>query len=263
MYNLTQSRRLRGSAGEPIDVKLPSLAEKGGNLVRGQLLIIAAAPGCGKSMFALTLSHRSRVPTLYFSADSDAFTQVVRASAMVSGNRVEDVARVVLSDDPGRYDEMLDGWPIRFNFDASPTYDTMELSLQSYEEIYGDFPSIVIVDNITNVITSEDSDPFAGLEAFNDYLHGMARGTGAAVIGLHHVTGPFNDARTPVPLNGVKGQIARTPEAVWTLHRPDDDHLGVSVPKNRGGISDPSGEDYAELYFDGSRAQIRDPLLGS
>lgn len=96
-----------------------------------------------------------------------------------------------------------------------------------------------------------------------DYLHTMARNTGACVVGLHHVTGSYNDADKPIPLSGVKGQITRVPELVLTLHRVSEEFgpeaLRVSTVKNRAGRMDPSGLDFVELEFIGDTMQIRDP----
>lgn len=90
----------------------------------------------------------------------------------------------------------------------------------------------------------------------------MARRTGAALVGLHHVTGPFNDSATPIPLSGIKGQIGRVPEVVLTMHRISEgfgsDSLRVSTVKNRTGKADPSGYDYAELEFNGDTMSIVD-----
>jgi RecA-family ATPase len=136
--------------------------------------------------------------------------------------------------------------------------------MRSYEEVYGDFPALVVIDNVTNVRTGgdNDDDPFSGLEALMDYLHDMARSTGACVVGLHHVTGGYNDADRPIPLSGVKGQIARVPEMVLTLHKQTDefgpDLLCVSTVKNRGGKADPSGSEYVSLTFNGDTMQIKD-----
>jgi hypothetical protein len=95
-----------------------------------------------------------------------------------------------------------------------------------------------------------------------DYLHNMARSTGACVVGLHHVTGGYNDADRPIPLSGVKGQIARVPEMVLTLHKQSEefgpDLLCVSTVKNRAGKADPSGGDYVTLSFSGDNMQIKD-----
>ena len=92
----------------------------------------------------------------------------------------------------------------------------------------------------------------------------MARTTEACVIVLHHVTGPYNDANQPIPLSGVKGQIGRVPELILTLHKEVgeygyEDLLKVSTVKNRGQKADPSGQDFAELTFDGYHMQIKDP----
>jgi hypothetical protein len=79
---------------------------------------------------------------------------------------------------------------------------------------------------------------------------------------LHHVTGGYNDADRPIPLSGVKGQIARVPEMVLTLHKQTDvcgpDLLCVSTVKNRGGKADPSGSEYVSLTFNGDTMQIKD-----
>src|SRR5690606_37730929 len=127
---------------------------------------------------------------------------------------------------------------------------------------YEEFPSAIVVDNVTNVRAGgdNDEDPFSGLESLMDYLHQMARETNAAVFGLHHVTGAYNDAAKPIPLSGVKGQITRVPEMVLTMFRPDN--LCVSGVKNRGGKADPSGEDFAELSCEGGSIGIEDlPVL--
>ena len=240
-----------------------SLERKGSRFLRGQLCLVCAGPGTGKSAFVLTYALKARVPTLYFSADSDAFTQLSRSLSILTGDSMEKTARAVRAGDLGDSEDEFADIPIRFNYSASPTLDQIETSMRSYEEVYGDFPALVVIDNVTNVRGGgEDDDPFAGLESLMDYLHDMARTTSACVIGLHHVTGPHNDGDKPIPLSGIKGQIGRVPEMVLTLHRVQEtfgsDSLRVSTVKNRGGRSDPSGNEYAELEFAGDTMQIRD-----
>ncbi len=153
---------------------------------------------------------------------------------------------------------------IRFDFTASPDLDRLALALRSYEETYDDYPALVIVDNITNVWAggANDEDPFAGLEVTLEYLHGLSRDTGACVVGLHHVTGPYNDGDKPIPLSGIKGQIGRLPELILTMHRVPSqygtDSLNVSTVKNRSGWQDPSGKEFVSLDFEGSTMQIKD-----
>lgn len=267
LYSLLQSRRIRGAAGEPLPTVFQALENKGTRFLRGQFALIAAGPGTGKSAFTLTYALKARVPCLYFSADSDAFVQLSRSVSVMTGWSIEKAAQAVRSDDLREATGLLSGIPIRFNYSASPSLDDIELSMRSYEEVYGDYPSLVILDNVTDVLLKSangDDDPFSGLEALMNYSSTMARNTEACVVGLHHVTGGYNDANKPIPLSGVKGQITRVPSLVLTLHKKpgvydgDPDTLCVSTVKNRGGKSDPSGNDFAELEFRGDMMSIKD-----
>ena len=264
MYSLIQSKRIRGSAGEPLPTVFKALEERGTRFLRGQFVLVAAGAGTGKSAFVLTQALKSKVPTLYFSADSDSFTQLSRSISIAAGCSLVASSKAVLSGNLDDYVESLAGIPIRFNYDASPSLDTIESEVEAYEEVYGEYPAMIVVDNITNVRVGGDSDddPFSGLEGLNDYLHTMARQTGACVVGLHHVTGPYNDSNKPIPLSGVKGQISRVPEMILTIHKESydgqPDTLKVSTVKNRGGKADPSGNTFAELQFIGDMMQISD-----
>jgi hypothetical protein len=260
LFSLLQSSRVRGSAGEPLPPVFTALENKGIIYRKGQLCLICAGPGTGKSGFALTHALKSRVPSMYYSADSDAFVQLQRSISIETGSLLEDSAKAILEGALDKVNVDFSDIPIRFSYDASPNLDEIEDSIESYSEVYGTFPDLIIVDNITNVRTdsSDGDDPFSGLESLMDYLHTMARATEACVVGLHHVTGPYNDANKPIPLSGVKGQITRVPEMVLTLFKPGPDTLGVSAVKNRGGKADASGNDYAELEFIGESMTIRD-----
>lgn len=265
MYSLRQSLWIKGAAGDPLPPVWEALEAKGTRFLRGQLGLICAAPGIGKSGLILTYALKARVPLLYFSADSDSYTQLTRSLSILTGWSMEKSARAVRDGDLGEAVAEFEGLPIRFNYSASPSLDQIETSMLSYEEVYGDFPSMVVIDNITNVrgIGGDEDDPFAGLEAMMDYLHDMARQTAACVVGLHHVQGKYNDGNIPIPLGGVKGQITRVPELILTLHRIQSefgsDRLNVSTVKNRANKADPSGLDFASLDFCGDTMQIRDP----
>lgn len=237
-----------------------TLANLGVQFRRGQLALVCGGPGTGKSGFSLNYALRARVPTLYLSADSDAYTQLSRSIAIATGKTLEEAEELILADDLSGVAEQLAGHPMRLNYSASPSLADIELSIESYEEVYGDYPALVVIDNVTNVRADmgEDGDPFSGLEGLMDYLHTMARETQACVLGLHHVTGTYNDAEKPIPMSGVKGQITRVPELVLTLHRPSPGSLGVSPVKNRGGKADASGNTFAELEFVGDKMLIRD-----
>lgn len=263
MYTLNQSLFIKGAAGDPLPTVFSSLEERGTRFLRGQFCLICAAPGIGKSALVLTYALKARVPTLYFSCDSDSFTQLSRAVSIMTGWPLEKSSQMVRDEDLNGATPLLEGLPVRFVYDASPDLDRIRLCMESYEEFMGDFPALVIVDNITNVRSggANDEDPFAGLEVTMEFLHDMARKSGACVIGLHHVTGAYNNGDIPIPQGGVKQQLGRVPEMILTLHRVDlygKQQLRVSTVKNRGGPEDRSGLDWVGLSFDGPRMEIKD-----
>lgn len=265
MWTLTQSASIRGSAGEPIPVPWKAFDDLGIVLRLGQLILIAAGPGIGKSAMTLTMVLESLVPSLMYSADSDAFTQLSRAIANLGDMKVSQAAEMILEDRITEdIKEELRKIPLIIDYDSSPTPHDIEEILMAYYELCNEFPSLIVVDNITNVVTdaSDSGDPFSGLEALMDYLHDMARTTSACVVGLHHVKGEHASGTKPIPIDGVKGQIHRVPEVVLTMFKkPLEDGrwiLCVSPVKNRGGKADPTGETYAELEFIGETMQVID-----
>lgn len=269
MYSITQARRIRGAAGDPLPTVFTSFDQYKIVFRRGQLVLIAAGPGTGKSALALTQAVRSKVPTLYMSADSDAFTQVSRSFSIHTGILMDETERYARGEDVLATTlvqaESLKQIPIRFNFLAGPTLANIERSMEAFQELYGEYPALTVIDNITNVRNgTEDNaeNPFGGLEVFLDYANEMARNTQSCVIGLHHVNGPYNDQNRPIPISGVKGQIGRVPQMILTLFRSGPTTVGVSPVKLRGAKFDPSGEYYTELDFDGSTMTFKDRELG-
>lgn len=262
MLTLRQSLYAKGSSGDPLPAVWKSLAQAGTQFLRGQLALICAGAGVGKSFFALSYAVKARVPTLYFSADSGQDIQVARSLAMLSGITFSEASKMYRDDTiPDDYDANLGTVPILWDYDPGPSLDRIEMALDSYEELYGDYPHLVVVDNITNVDNVDSDDP-SGMEYLLEEFHKTARNKGCCFIGLHHVTRDYNDGDKPIPLSGVKGQIGRIPELILTLHRPNVQFGGgiinVSTVKNRSGVGDATGRSFVSLSFDGERMRIED-----
>ena len=225
---------------------------------RGNIVLFASGPGTGKSLLAMTIALKARVTTLYVSADSDEFTQTTRALSIETGLPLSRSAEMVSSRDTNAMNKLV-SLPMQMTFDPAPTIEYLEMQIQAFEEVYGEYPELIIIDNLMNV-SFESESTFTDMSSLMGFFHTLARTTGACVLVLHHVTGTYNDANQPIPMSGIKGQVSQLPSQILTLHRKDSEFgpsfVGASIVKNRGGRMDPSGRLVMDLPFDGSRAAI-------
>lgn len=258
MLTLTRAKNSRGNSGEPLPTVFNSLAAEGIHFRRGQFTLVAAAPGVGKSILALTLCLKTGIPGYYASADTDAFTTYIRAGAAVTGWSTKDIENAVKCGTTAEVDARLNALSfVRMNFDGRIELDSMEANIRAFAMMYGEWPHFIIIDNLSNM--ESDGDGFQALEYSCDYLHDLGRKTGAAVIALHHVTGEYDDGIKPVPLSGLRGKISKVPEMILTLHRsPDSTRLYVCPVKNRTGRNAAAGNWNVELSFDPPRMRIED-----
>lgn len=248
MLTLSRAKRSSQGAGDPLPTVFQALAANGVHIRQGQLCLIAAAPGVGKSLVSLTKAVRAEVPTFYASADSDEFTMYVRAAAMLTGWTVDECEAAIRGTDEGArtIEAALDGMHmVRWSFEPSIDYNDLEDHLEAFAGTYGDWPKLIVVDNLKDLA---DPDGETSLADRCKYLKVIARHTNAAVIALHHVTGEYDDGNKPVPLSGLMDKISKIPEVILTLHRNPSavtfdgrQHLFVCPVKNRGGKADPSG----------------------
>ncbi|MEU0159003.1 AAA family ATPase [Streptomyces sp. NPDC006261] len=268
MYSLVQSARIKGSSGEPIPNLSKVLQKKGVDFNRGDFSLVVAGPGTGKSLFALNLALAGSLPVMYWSADSNAATQLSRATAILTGDSIKDVKKALQEGNFSEYERVLgDRWWIRLNYEAMPKQEDMEADLEIYYEIFGCYPHLCLVDNITNVDTggASDAESFTfGLEGMCEYLNDMARQTESHVMALHHVIGEHSDGLKPIPLSGVKGKIHRVPALILTIHREPDEQgmnkvLNISPVKVRDGdFVDPSGQTFVSMELDSNTLRLKD-----
>ncbi|MEU4580014.1 DnaB-like helicase C-terminal domain-containing protein [Nonomuraea sp. NPDC023979] len=243
----------------PIPSPFKRLAAEGVEFRRGQLALVAAGPGVGKSVFALTLAAASRVPTLYLSADSDAAIQYERAASMLTGRTRDEIAELVESGDTRYLDSKLAALrKLRWCFESSPTLDDVENHVKCWAAIYGAYPELIVVDNVSDVTPDSEEGGTLALESIMNYLADLARATGAAVIALHHLTAEYDDGTEPPPLSALKGKISKKPGLVLNLFRPAVGKLGVVIAKNRTGQPDVGNQYRVVLNADLSRMSITD-----
>jgi predicted ATP-dependent serine protease len=233
---------------------------------RGQVCMVAAAPNAGKSMFALIYAVKAKVPTLFFSADTDTTTVMMRAAALSSGHSQVSVESN-LSANAHHYDHHFAKLShIKWVFDSSPTLDDIELEIKAYVELYGIAPELIVIDNLMNVAAETDNE-WAGLRAIMMELHDMARKTEACVLVLHHVSeqSEYGNPTNPPARRAIHGKVSQLPSLILTLgYDPNQATLKVAAVKNRFGPHTADASRYATLFVNYAACQITDdPVWGS
>ena len=227
---------------------------------RGQVCMVAAAPNAGKSMFAFIYAIKADVPTLFFSADTDTPTVMMRAAAHTSGHS-QITVEANLSTDSHYYDKHFGKLShIKWVFDSSPSLDDIELEIRAYIELYGVAPELIVIDNLMNVAAETDNE-WAGLRAIMMDLHDMARKTEACVLVLHHVSeqSEYGNPTNPPARRAIHGKVSQLPALILTLgYDPMMATLKVAAVKNRFGPHTADASQYATLYVNYAACQIAD-----
>jgi hypothetical protein len=222
--------------------------------------MVAAAPNAGKSMFALIYAIKAKVPTLFFSADTDTTTVMMRAASITSGHSQVTVESNLAGNSKhyNHHFEKMDH--IKWVFDSSPSIDDLELEIRAYVELYGIAPELIIIDNLMNVSAETDNE-WSGLRAIMMELHDMARKTEACVMVLHHVSeqSEYGSTTKPPARRAIHGKVSQLPALILTLgYDPGQALLAVAAVKNRFGPHTADASDYAQLIVNYAACQISD-----
>ena len=227
---------------------------------RGQVCMVAAAPNAGKSMFALIYAIKAEVPTLFFSADTDTTTVMMRGAAHTSGHSQVTVEQNLSADSHYYDNQFTNSGPIKWVFASSPSLDDIELEIRAYVELYGVAPELIVIDNLMNVAAETDNE-WAGLRAIMMELHDMARKTEACVLVLHHVSeqSEYGSPTRPPARRAIHGKVSQLPALILTLgYDPGQATLSVAAVKNRFGPHTADASDYATLLVNYAACQIGD-----
>ena len=265
MLSLTKAWSGVTTKATPLPDVWKTLSEKHIKFRRGQLCMVAAAPNAGKSMFALVYAMQAKVPTLFFSADTDVTTVMIRAAAHISGH-TQVTVETNLNSNPKYYESYFDkSSHIQWVFDSSPSLDDIELEVKAYQELYGEPPKLIVVDNLMNVAAETDNE-WAGLRAIMMELHDLARNTEACVLVLHHVSeaSEYGDGIRPPARRAIQGKVSQLPALILTLgYDPLGKLLRVAAVKNRFGPNSADGSMNVSLDTNYAACQIGDVNLSN
>jgi predicted ATP-dependent serine protease len=251
---LTLDRVVRRGASDlhRVDLPFPGLTRLGYGLAMGQVGMVAAGPGVGKSAWSTQVALELGLPTLYVQSDTDRWTQTVRALAHLTGHPQSYIEQCL---EGGHASDELEaamhfGRHVTWSFDTWSIKD-LETDLAAYGTVHGQLPKLIVIDNVRNLARSGDS-RLDSQEKLLDELHALAGSTGAHVLALHHATGQYHNGDKPIPLEGIENKLTQLPSHVLTLFRKDQ-FTHMCVVKNRTGKVDPSGHLQVRARFDGER----------
>lgn len=214
---------------------------------RAEVSLIAGTPGAGKSTLALALALRMQMPTLYVSADTNAHTMAMRLYSMITGTSQSEAEKII-SEEPDRARQALGmAQHIYWSFDSSPTLNDLDDEVTAMEEMLGDSPALIIIDNLMD-ISMDGGEEFGAMRAALKEFKYLARDTNACIIVLHHTKESYT-GNPCQPRSAVQGMVNQLPALILTLGQADNGLLGVAPVKNRYGKADPSGNSPVWLQF--------------
>lgn len=209
-------------------------------LRQGQFTILAAAPSVGKSIFARNLVIKTKIPSLFLSADSDEYTvktSVLGALLQDDLATVEKNLHTEATFWEDWYNEQLrQADHVDWSFNSDISIDWIVEKMEAYAEIYGDYPKLLVIDNLGDMVTEDGGDIYIELRRICRELRTIARSTHCHILALHHLTGEYEDGLKPVTLKALEGKVGKVPQNVLGLNWRDQSQQSVwmTVPKARG-----------------------------
>lgn len=233
LWGAALRRRNESPVAVPWDVGITPL--------RGNLVTVMGAPGVGKSLFGLNWALGTKELSVLISLDTDMPTQALRACTILSGQPQQKIL-----ERPEAWARYLERQNLRCRmYDLSISVKEINDLVIAETEYWGQVPGLVIVDNVSNLVTEMSYEQFRG--AFIG-LQKVARLRGTVVVALHHVT--RSAASGPLSLHSGSFAGEQESEVVLGLWRSENPrYLDVGVLKNRNGMADPSGGLYTQLVL--------------
>lgn len=251
--------------GTPITVPWRSLA----NLIHpvpGNFILVAGAPGAGKSMFCLSWALKMREPVSLVSLDTDSATQGARIVSVLSNHPTTAVLGNGLDRDEAV--QRRKGWadwllaqrvPLRVTDIPMEPEELIDV-LVADTEYFGEPPKLVIIDDIFKMKL--------GARGYSEFLnafietHQTAKMAHTVIMAVHHLhRGPSMAGNSPVSMADISYNGEYEAEFVLGISQPTPHTQRVHILKNRNGQMERNGNLFVDLAADLSTVQISDLLL--
>lgn len=249
MLSLAQAAAKRGNSGKPLPGMWPMLAQREAFINRSELTLIVAPPSAGKSLFMMNYVVRAAVPTLAFFLDSDNLTVASRFGSILSGDKFADV-----KGDIDAYAGMLGQMENTQLAFRAEDLDEIRLQGEAFEQRYGVYPSLVIVDNLGN-FTSGMAEEWPMLKALTLELNNLAHEWECAVVAAHHMTDIVTTK--PLPRDKTLGKVSQYPRLMLSIGFDEVTwEYQIAIVKNSSGQSDPRAVNPITMWADTARMAL-------
>lgn len=258
MRTLTHVLAGESGGGSSLPDLHPALTKAGIKLRQSSVTMVVAQPNGGKSAFALHYTIKSGVQTLYISADTDAKTTLMRSAAIILNQKVDTIETSIENGEKSQVADALYDLEerVRFCFDPSPTLEDIALELEAYLELFADYPTLLVVDNLMNLVGGNENE-WAAMRESMVAMHHLARATEACVLVLHHVSENESKSVYPAPRRAIQGKVSQLPEQILSVALdPAEDEFRVAAVKNRHGKHDASGYSWIGIPVDLSKMRF-------
>jgi len=250
LQTISRSLSKAATVGEAIPMPWPTLNNQI-DIHTKELVLVAGAPGAGKSVFALNVAVSLDTPVLYVAQDS-APSVLARVAALALGEEISWVYDQLR--DPLKKETIVsyltDSYPNLFIQSGAVTVDTIRSMLEALVEVLGRAPQLVILDNLIDTIVEGYVHTDMGF--YSSSLNALKRLSAefdVCVMALHHVTrrgGEYTNAHglgtRSLKMTDLLYSGEREAEHVLGVyHTVEKDRLMVQVLKQRDGDSDPEG----------------------
>jgi KaiC/GvpD/RAD55 family RecA-like ATPase len=216
------------------------------------LVNVFSAPGVGKSMWALNLAYRVKVPVLYVTIDTPLRTQAIRWWSLLSGTHISAVEgnpRIAMR----RANRMVNGSHVEW-CDTPVSIDELPSLVGAVTEYWGERPRIIVADVIGDLL------PERSFEAFTSAFGAMktiAHRYRATAITLHHATKNI-DPEATLYLRDVEYAGDKQPDIVIGMHTFGKRTVVAEILKNRLGEASPDGSVTVRFKVNFSRARVEE-----
>lgn len=247
MKTLARAIASHGAVGRPIRLPWRNLNEVV-NLRTKELVMIAGAPGGGKSTVAANLAVGLDQPILYCAQDSPA-SILSRLTALTLGKETTMIQNALAS-------ETMRGPVISQMYGKHPTLVVNRGPVETgrlremcvaLSEWIGHAPPVIIVDNLIDLIVpGHTHHETTFYSAALPELKRLAEDMDSCVMVLHHVTRgggePHGQGQLPLKMNDLLYAGEREARHVWGVYRAGDRIIKVQILKQQDGPADAEGQ---------------------